>query len=192
MKINSGRFWLYARIVSLNIAVAGMFFAVSQTPPATVLRQSISFSQISRQVQLIRSGVPTRIVINSLGMDLAVGTGSFDPSTGNWTIDDTKAYYADISVPTNDHNGTTLIYGHNRQSVFGALHTIQPGAEAVVYTNTGYTFHYIYQSMREVLPNDVSIFQANGKPELTLLTCSGGWDTYRSLYTFKLETVDRL
>lgn len=189
MKKGNGGFWLYARIVVLNIAVAGMFFAISQNPPSpTVFRPLI----LTSQIKPIKSGIPSRIVISSLGMDLAVGTGSYDSNTGNWTIDDTKAYYADVSVPVNDHNGTTLIYGHNQGPVFGALHTIQLGAEAVVYSDTNYRFHYIYQSMRQVLPSDVSIFQENGKPGLMLLTCSGGWDTYRSVFTFKLESVDRL
>jgi sortase (surface protein transpeptidase) len=189
MKKGSGGFWLYARIVVLNIAVAGMFFTISQNPPsATVFRSLI----LTSQTKPIKSGIPSRIVISSLGMDLAVGTGSYDSNTGNWTIDDTKAYFADVSVPANDRGGTTLIYGHNQGPVFGALHTISPGAETVVYSDSGYNFHYIYQSMRQVLPNDTSVFQDNGKPILILLTCSGGWDKYRSLYVFKLESVDRL
>jgi sortase (surface protein transpeptidase) len=189
MKKGSGGFWLYVRIAAINIAVAVMFVAVSQNPPSpTVFRPFV----LSSQTKPIKSGVPSRIVISSIGMDLAVGTGSYDGSTGNWTIDDTKAYFADVSVPLNNRGGTTLIYGHNQGPVFGALHTILPGAEAVVYSDSGYNFHYIYQSMRQVLPNDTSVFQDNGKPNLVLLTCSGGWDTYRSLYIFKLESVSRL
>ncbi|MCX6728230.1 MAG: sortase [Candidatus Saccharibacteria bacterium] len=193
MKKVRGGFWLYARIVAINIVVAGMFFTVSQTPPSAKLNQYLpnNFGYL-QTTKYIKSGIPNRIVINSIGMDLAVGMGTFDPNTGNWTIDDTKAYFADISVPANNHNGTTLIYGHNQGPVFGAVNTIQPNTKAVIYTDTGYHFHYIYQSMRQVLPNDVSIFQVNGKPSLVLLTCSGGWDTYRSLYNFKLESVNRI
>jgi hypothetical protein len=189
MKKGNGGFWLYARIMALNIAVAIMFFAVSQTPPTPTVYRPFVYTQ---QTKPIKSGNPTRIVISSIGLDLAVGTGSYDSNTGSWTIDDTKAYFADVSVPLNNRSGTTIIYGHNQGPVFGALHTILPVAETVVYSDSGYNFHYVYQSMQQVLPSDTSVFQDNGKPKLVLLTCSGGWDTYRSLYVFKLESVNRL
>lgn len=188
MKKGSGGFWLYVRIAVINIAVVAMFIAISQTPPSPTVFRPFT---LMTQTKPIRSGTPNRVIISSLGMDLAVGPGSYDPNTGNWTIDDTKAYFADVSVPANDRGGTTLIYGHNQGPVFGALHTILPSSEAIVYSDTGFVFHYIYQSMRQVLPNDTSVFQDTGKPVLVLLTCSGGWDTYRSLYTFKLESVSR-
>jgi sortase (surface protein transpeptidase) len=189
MKRGSGGFWLYARIMALNIAAAGMFFAISQNPPSPTVFRTFVYSQQTKQ---IKSGIPTRIVISSLGLDLAVGTGSYDSSTESWTIDDTKAYFADVSVPLNNRGGTTLIYGHNQGPVFGGLHSILPDSEAVVYSDSGYNFHYIYQSMQQVLPNDTSVFQDNGTPKLVLLTCSGGWDTYRSLYVFKLQSAGRL
>ena len=188
MKKGDGGFWLYVRIALLNLAVVGMFISVSQTPPSpTVFRPFI----LTTQTKPIIAGVPTRIIISSLGMDLNVGTGSYDSNTNSWTIDDTKAYFADVSVPLNNRGGTTVIYGHNQESVFGSLHNIQPNAEGIIYSDNDYIFHYVYQSMRQVLPNDTTIFQDSGKPVLVLLTCSGGWDTYRSLYTFKLETVDK-
>jgi LPXTG-site transpeptidase (sortase) family protein len=190
MKSGVSGFWLYVRIALLNLAVVGMFVSVSQTPPPPVFR-TLSVVRVPKQMPIVKSGIPNQIVINSLGMDLAVGVGSFNPQTGTWTIDDTKAYYADVSIPVNDKGGTTVIYGHNRRSVFTELNLIQPGAQADIYTDNGYHFRYVYQSMREVLPSDTSIFQDTGKPVLLLLTCSGGWDTYRSLFQFNFESVDR-
>lgn len=188
MKKGSGWAWLHARIVVINIAVVVMFITMNQAlPTPAVFRPFVPTSS----TQLIKSGIPTRIVISSLGIDLSIGVGSFDSGTGDWTIDDARAYYADISVPANNRNGTTLIYGHNQGQVFGSVSSIKSSAEAIIYTNTGYQFHYNYLSMRQVLPDDTSVWQENGKPNLVLLTCSGGWDTYRSLYNFKLESVGR-
>jgi sortase (surface protein transpeptidase) len=189
-----GGFWLYLRMVVLNLAVVGMFYAVSQTPPPlTVSYISVPARLVVKQQILpIKSGIPTRLVIQSLGLDLVVGTGSYNASDGEWTLDATKAYYADVSAPSNDHNGTTLIYGHAQAPIFGDLHNLQPQSEAVVDSDTGYRFHYVYQSVQQVLPTDTSVFQENGDPNLVLQTCSGDWDAYRSLFTFKLESVDKV
>lgn len=179
--------------MALNIATACMFYAISLTVSLPNVSSVHAYGRLasSQQVKSIISGIPAKLVIQSIGMDLAVGTGSYDSNTGSWTNDGTKAYYADVSVPSNDHNGTTLIYGHGQQPVFGELHNLQPNDEAVVYSENGYYFHYSYQSMRQVLPTDTSVFQENGKPNLVLQTCSGAWDSYRSLYTFELKSVEK-
>lgn len=187
-----GGFWLYLRVGVLNLAVASMFYAVNQTVPLpTVSYISVPTRLIEKQqLQPVKSGVPTRLVIQSLGLDLVVGIGSYNASDGEWTLDATKAYYADVSMPSNDKSGTTLIYGHAQAPVFGDLHNLQPQSEAIVDSDTGYRFYYIYQSIQEVVPTDTSVFREDGDPILVLQTCSGDWDKYRSLFTFKLESVD--
>jgi hypothetical protein len=72
------------------------------------------------------------------------------------------------------------------------LPQIQPGNEAVVTTDTGYVFHYSYQTMMEVLPTDTSVFDASGPPTLVLQTCMGDWDAYRGLFSFKLDSVEKV
>ncbi len=194
MEQSGGGFWLYLRIVALNVATAVMIFTISQTvPPPATLHASNLINVISKQqIQNTKSGIPTQIVIPSLGIDLAVGVGSYNPNDENWTIDASQAYYADTSVPINDHNGTTLIYGHAQQPVFGNLQNILPDSEAIVSTDTGYKFHYRYVSMQQVLPTDTSVFQDTGEPKLVLQTCTGAWDSYRALFTFHLESVNKI
>jgi LPXTG-site transpeptidase (sortase) family protein len=131
------------------------------------------------------SGIPTRIVIPSIGVDVSVGVGSYNPSDGTWTLDNERAFYADASVPVNNNNGVTLIYGHARHAVFGRLGEIADGSEATVYTDSGYSFHYVYESKRDVVPSDTSIFREDGAPTLVLQTCSGPWDAYRTLISFR-------
>ncbi len=189
-----GGFWLYLRLSVMNLAVVSMFVAISQTPPVVAMYQSVPiFSPVvKKQIKPIKSGIPNQLVIESLGIDLDVGVGSYNPKTGDWTVDATRAFYADVSMPLNDYLGTTLIYGHAQWPVFGNLHSIQPNSKAILYTNNGYIFSYVYQSMQQVLPSDTSVFRNNGDPILVLQTCSGAWDAYRSLFTFKLESVGKI
>lgn len=176
----------------LNLAVGVMFYTINITPaPVLAITPQVIKPVISRQVPATQ-GIPNRITIPSLAIDLPVGIGSFNPEDGSWTVDTTQAYYADVSMPINNSNGATLIYGHAQSSVFETLPTIQPGAEATVYTDSGFIFLYRMVSMREVQPNDVSVFTDSGPPTLVLQTCVGAYSELRALFSFRLESVNRL
>jgi LPXTG-site transpeptidase (sortase) family protein len=167
----------------LNVLVVIMFHVVT-TPAPTVRAYEVPTSSLRRTVAVM-SGMPNRLVVESVGIDIPVGIGTYDPATETWTLGDDQAYYADNTVPVNNNNGTTLIYGHAREPLFGSLVNMQVGATASVYTDKGQVFHYRYQSMQQYDPYDTSIFTNSGPPLLTLQTCAGAWDIYRSIYTFQ-------
>lgn len=196
MKHVADRIWFYLCLGVLDAAVGITFYVITMKPPiaAAISRDAELSQELAMRPRVIKAikGMPVRIVIPSLGIDLPVGVGSYNPSDGSWSIDASKPYYADISVPVNDSNGQTLIYGHNQTQVFAALAAITPGAEADIYTDNGYVFHYTYSSMTKVVPTDMSVFRTDGPPTLVLQTCTGPWDAYRALYSFKLESVDKV
>lgn len=132
------------------------------------------------------SGRPNRIVIPSVGIDVAVVDGFYNPHTQTWNLSETQAQYATITPLANNYGGNTFIYGHNRPVVFTALLQTQPGAVATVYTSNGHEFTYKLSSSRVTKPSDDSLFYYTGKPILTVQTCSGAWFQNRSLYTFEL------
>lgn len=181
----------YSLIMALNILVAIMFRVVMTPPPVQAAVQERFGSSTPRVVKAL-SGMPNRIVVSGVGIDLPVDVGTYDPASGEWTVSDDRAYFADNSVPVNDNNGVTLIYGHARWGVFGALPDLKPGATADVYTDNGRVFHYQYQSQRQVNPGDVSVFRVSGPPTLTLQTCAGSWDMYRAMYSFVFTGVSTL
>lgn len=192
MKAVNGRLWLPTRVILLDIAVVGMFFAIN-LPVEQPVRHNIftGKAQVSKRDSNLMSGLPNRLVISDLGINLSVAMGSYDKSRDSWPIDTTGAFYADTSVPVNNSNGMTLIYGHAQWPIFAGLVDIKPKAKARVTTDTGYEFKYSFQSVRQVLPSATDAIVDSGKPVLVLQTCSGAFDTYRSLYFFKLESVRR-
>lgn len=175
----------YVFICMASIAAVYMLYVVITPLPATRVRASSSVAPPAVVPAVIpKSGIPSRLVVPSIGIDMPIKVGDYNINTKLWTVTDTEIFYANTSVPANDTNGTTLIYGHARWGVFGALPDIQPDALAEVYTDSGFRFEYRYASMQKVAPTNTSVFTEKGEPKLLLQTCTGPWDSERALYSF--------
>ncbi|MGV9001381.1 MAG: sortase [Candidatus Saccharimonadaceae bacterium] len=187
----------YIYIAILNICVVGMFLVI--LTPAPTITRPIEASAVTIytspqkkiKVQSPIVGTANRIVVPSVGIDTAVREGSYDGDKQTWDIDHHSAFHADITVPVNNANGTTLLYGHAGWGIFAPLPKVTNGAEAYVYTSEGYRFDYTFASSRRVDPDDVSILTSTGPPQLVLQTCSGAFDSYRTLVTFHYKEVVR-
>ncbi len=183
---------VYAALTLLNLCLVVMFAVILYPAPVApvvdVRVASVMPIAFHPQERVIHIGTPTRIVVPSVGIDIGVRTGTYSPENQTWTIDDRSAFFADTSTPPNDNNGMTLIYGHGTAVVFGSISNIQ-GGEAKVYTQEGLVFNYEYASSQQVTPTDTSVITSDGPPELVLQTCSGVFDAYRTLVTFRLTGV---
>lgn len=189
--------WRYIRyfgtLLTLYGITAVLFVILAQPAPHTNI-----YSPVANQVtkprpvapRLAVRGTPVRIAVPSLGIDLPVQTATYDEATGTWPVDNSGAFFADISVPVNDNNGVSLIYAHAQSGLFDVLPSITAGAEAIVTTHNGLRFHYRYASMQSVDPGDVSVFRIDGPPQLVLQTCTGDWSQYRALFSFNLESIE--
>lgn len=132
-------------------------------------------------------GVPRSIKVPSLGIDVTIEDGYYDAATGQWTITEEAAFFATPTLPVNTEGGNTLIYGHNSKKIFGKLLDIKPGAKAIVTTKNGYEFTYTFTTSEAVIPTDVSSLDYDGRPRLTLQTCSGIWNETRQMVYFELK-----
>ena len=96
-----------------------------------------------------------------------------------------------FSSLANNAGGDTFIYGHNNDFVFGALrhNTPQPNALALIYTDNGHIFSYSFQSVTSVAPNDVSALDYRGRPIMTIQTCTGSLNEWRTMYKFDFVGV---
>ncbi|HJQ08414.1 MAG TPA: sortase [Candidatus Saccharimonadales bacterium] len=137
-------------------------------------------------------GKPVRVKVPDAGINIQVMDGVYNEKNHTWSLSNDKAHYALMTPRANNIEGNTFIYGHNRRSVFAPLLKIQPGAEAIVETDNGKTFHYVLRSATDVDPSDVSIFTYKGAPILTLQTCSGTWYEDRRLFIFDFVKVENL
>lgn len=129
-------------------------------------------------------GRPSQISIPSLGLDLPVLNGEYNQNTGNWTLSEKNTHYALPSILPNNESGNTLIYGHYNKYVFGKLHTVALGAEAIITTTDGHKFIYSYMSSESASPTDVNVLLYEGPARLTLQTCSGSFMQNRQMHYF--------
>lgn len=139
----------------------------------------------------ITAGKPIRIVINRLGIDLPIDDGIYNEADGTWTLSKQHAQFALITSPANDYQGNTLVYGHNSRAVFVRLPELVVGDVAELYTDNGHIFSYTFKQFQNYQPDDVSIFNYQGPPKLTIQTCGGDWYQYRQLFEFKLTKVEQ-
>lgn len=175
----------------LNLAVGVMFYTVNITPfPVSATTIPVSQRTTPKAIPATQ-GLPVHIIVPSVSINLPVKTGSYNPDDASWDVDMDNAYYADISMPINNSNGTTLIYGHAQSQIFETLPEIQPDAEAIVLTDSGYEFHYRHTTSQLVPPTDTSVFTADGPPKLVLQTCIGAYSEQRGLYSFKLVAIKK-
>ena len=162
------------------------------TPPP---QASELHSQTAAPVQQVTStpvvsGEPTALSIPSLDINLQITPGVYNAKTRQWTLTTDKVQYAVMTPQPNNQGGNTFLYGHYRKGVFATLHNIKPGSEAIITTSNGKTFTYVLESSRVVSPEDSQgIFDYQGKPILTIQTCTGAFFQNRQLFTFDLKSV---
>ena len=182
----------YFKLISYYmLTLAFMILAVRPATPhanANLLKQEKS---LQSELPALVAGKPVRIVIPDSKVDLIIDDGFYTPSSNTWTLSGTRAHFAHLSSLANNQKGLTLIYGHNNNNVFGALRKVtpNPGALAYIYTENGKVFEYAYESVYSVTPNDTSALSYEGPPILTILTCTGSLDEWRTLYKFNFVRV---
>ena len=141
----------------------------------------------------VTSGKPVRIVIAAAGIDLPIDDGTYNAADGSWTLSDTHAQFASLSQLANDHAGTTFVYGHGTDAVFGKIGSNPPaiGTIAELHTDNGHVFAYSLQTVKNHEPSDTSIFDdmSSGSPRLVVQTCTGAFSEWRTMFVFEFKKV---
>lgn len=139
------------------------------------------------------SGKPVRIVIATANIDLQIDDGTYNSTDGSWTLSDTHAHYATMTALANDHAGTTFVYGHGTNAVFGRIGSNPPpsGTIAEIHTDNNRVFTYTLQTVKNHDPSDTSIFDdtTSGSPRLVVQTCTGAFSEWRTMFTFNFRGV---
>lgn len=190
------RYYLTVGVVYLG-TISGLWFVVqasgvpTQTPvSAAPVVASIKAPEKPKFVLI--SGKPVRIVIPDSGIDLPVTDGYYNEADGSWTLSGDHAQFAMVSFLANNASGSTFIYGHGTDTVFGRLGAQTPavGSVAKLYTDNGHVFVYSFDSTRNLTPDDTSVLAYTGPAILTIQTCTGSFSEWRSMFQFHFEGVE--
>ncbi|KKR81221.1 MAG: hypothetical protein UU73_C0003G0215 [Candidatus Daviesbacteria bacterium GW2011_GWA1_41_61] len=134
-------------------------------------------------------GDPSAIEVPAVGIKANIKPGKYNLNTKVWDISPVDAYFAEVTSRPNNFSGNTLIYAHNTDNLFGSLKRIKIGDKVLIYTKNNLIFEYRYREYEEVAPENMEIFRYQGKPQLTLMTCSGFLNSKRRLMYFDFLKV---
>lgn len=168
------------------IFITGVVYAVSPKADVPFEIQQVSIQQPDNTKPEFLTGTPKRIIIPAKNLSVSIAEGTYSPTTKQWTLGDKTAHHALITPKPNNQAGNTFIYGHNKKEVFGSIIDLEVGSEAIIETKEEISFRYVLRSVRDVEPSDVSLFEYEGSPILTVQTCSGSWYEQRRLFTFEM------
>ncbi len=192
------RLQFFGSVLSIYIATIGTLGVILYashlfgTPVWASSPSAVTTTPIKLPPKVI-SGIPRRIAIASAGISLPINNGTYDESTGGWTLTDTEAQFATMTAPANDHRGTTFIYGHGTDAVFGKIGTTPPpaGTMAEITTDNGRIFRYELKEVRDFTPEDVSMLSdtASGSPRLVVQTCTGAFSQWRTMFIFDFKEI---
>lgn len=174
-----------------NISASGSNL-VTQSSAEVAYTRPTYIPSLQSTAPSITLGTPSTLTIDSLNLQLSVLKGDYHSQSQTWDITEDSAHFATPSVVPNDHQGNTFIYGHKNVLVFERLVDLNPGAIVELATKEGHVFVYKYISSETLKPKDTTIFNYEGEPTLTLQTCSGSWNQFRTLYHLDFVEVKRV
>ena len=97
---------------------------------------------------------------------------------GRWTVSEDKgSYLAQSAKPGGP--GNTILYGHNRQEVFGRLTKVTGGEPIIITTEDGRERRYRIEWFRKVNQSEVQVLAPTDTEVLTIYTCAGWLDAER-------------
>lgn len=136
------------------------------------------------------TGVPARLSIARLGIELPIVNGFYDREHDDWTLTDDAAQFASMTSLPSNKQGNTFLYGHNTAAVLEPVKDLVPGDELTVTTTNGHVFTYVYTRDMTVTPDHTEIVTpAALEPQVTLMTCEGWLSDHRRVMYFKFEKV---
>lgn len=191
-----GYVWWRVSLVYVLLSVSLFTFAgvTNRGSSVSVLRSADSemTTELATKPDLAIKGMPTRIHLPTIKVDLQVVAGIYNESHREWSVSDSAANYATNTYVPNNISGTTLIYGHDTDAVFNKIRNLKHGDEVYVYTDTGRVFSYVYDvtKTKRLRPNDTTMFNELGSsPRIQLMTCDGLWSQERLLLSLSFKGV---
>ncbi len=184
-----------ATVYLLTIGTIGALLYSSQLHrESTAVAQSanVHYQPVTLAVNTV-SGNPTRIIIPDRTIDLPIDNGTYNTYTKKWTVNPLHANFAVTSVAPNNRSGTTFVYGHGTDQVFGKIGDSPPpiGSTAEIHTDNGHVFHYELALVQNLKPSDTWIIKntAGGRPRLIVQTCTGIFSEWRTMFVYQFKEV---
>lgn len=125
---------------------------------------------------------PVEITIPAIKLDLPIIPANMNKNQWEAT---TKGVSYLASSPVPGEKGNSILYGHNWPNLLGNIVKLKPGQSIKIRYADGKTKEFEIASTVSVSPKDVGILAPSEKPQITLYTCTGFWDSKRFVVVAK-------
>lgn len=122
-------------------------------------------------------GTPTSLTLPRLGIQLNIQDGYYNKDRQEWTIDKINAF---VMVGSK----TPLIYGHNKDYIFGKLSGAATDELLVIKNKEGKDLLFKYTSDSILDPSESGVIDTYSDNTVYLMTCVGSFNEFRRLLTF--------
>jgi len=159
-------------------AVTGVVLIILGISYVSYSRSVLSFSADPYPIGNIfqKTGFPVKIEIPSVGISQTVYEALI--KNGVWQTSDAGATHLMVSaVP--GQKGNIIIYGHNKQSIFGQLKQVRTGNSIIITTDSGNKYYYKVGNINTVTPDNLDPVKPTASEILTVYTCTGFLDSKR-------------
>jgi len=128
---------------------------------------------------------PSQIQIPKVKIDLLVSPAKAKNEI--WEISkDGASYLLGSGVP--GRKGNSVIYGHNKNNLFGPIRWLKVGDEIRIKNRKGEEFLYKVKETKTVSPENIEVLAPTKDSTLTLYTCTGFMDRQRFVVVAKIST----
>lgn len=143
-------------------------------------KKVLSFSSQPTVVEksVVNNIIPKKIIIPKVGIDLPIDVSTIKNNT--WEVSKKNASYLDLSA-TLAAGGNTVIYGHNKSSILGAIRQVEKGDEIELLGSDDKSYKYIVDHTVVVDPDNIEYVQPKDRETLTIYTCTGLFDSKRHI-----------
>ena len=125
-----------------------------------------------------------KILIPRIGIDLSISPTKI--INNQWEISEKSAsYLLGSGIPGRE--GNVVIYGHNKNHLFGPIRWLEKEDEIKVINKKGEKFVYKVVETKTVSPETVEVLAPTDDATLTLYTCTGFLDRERFVVVAKLQ-----
>lgn len=172
-------------ILLFGIALLGIIFSLKAYD--SWQRRVLSFSEpppLVEEQEKDPNKLPQKIIIPSRNIDLPIEEAEI--LTGEWQISATGASHL-VQSALPGEKGNVIIYGHNRNHLFGLLRWVEKGEEVLIKNKKEELFVYEIVETKVVSPDQIEVLLPTEEPTLTLYTCFGFLDSKRFVVIGKLK-----
>lgn len=167
---NYSPFFLISLGITLMLTAAGWRFYQERV-------LSFEATPVSAK-EVENKNVPQRITIPKVNMALDIHTSSIN--NGVWEISNKGGSYLNVSAGLGQ-GGNTVIYGHNKASLFGPIRWLKKGDKIILQDMNWNSYEYIVEEVVVTTPDDVQYVEPKDKEMITIYTCTGLFDSKRHI-----------